>query len=489
MGYSVLLIDDEKTTREGLRMVIDAMGDGFQVIGEAGDGQEGIRLAEELRPSLIISDVRMPRMNGLDFAERVRSFDRLAEIIFISGFSDKEYLQKAIKLHAFEYLEKPLSPDKIMKTLREAASNYRAKVERSLREHSDFIYRLYRELPVDDAAMDRFSRDFGPEAGKTFHYRSGMVRRGPWSLSPGDMNRRLSAFFPEADVLTASAERDLLFLMISRQRLSPESVMSAEETLLGGDDTTSVIFGPMTMIIPDLSQAFLVLRGFYFLPFYRGWGRVYPYDPRLNRPGGEPAPLPREEVAASVKTGDFDRARALWEDFFQSAAEPPYADPETLVGEVSACLEETASSLSRLCPVPEPEETLRDLSHLEEYVRAVMEDFRVFYDQSSGSSRHVAMVKELILSRLSSPLSLSELADQLHLSESYLSRIFKEECGVGIHGYISSLRVERAASLLEKTTLPLQKIAMNVGFSSSDHFSRVFKRSKGVSPSEYRNRL
>lgn len=102
----VLMVDDEELTREGLRMSIPWESLGISQIFMAEDGEEGLRMALELKPDIILADVRMPRMDGITMAFEIRKTLRQCRFIFISGYCDKEYLKSAIQLSAVNYIEK-----------------------------------------------------------------------------------------------------------------------------------------------------------------------------------------------------------------------------------------------------------------------------------------------------------------------------------------------------------------------------------------------
>ncbi len=119
----LLIVDDEKLTREGLSASIDWKKLGIDAVAEADDGMHGYETALTFKPDIILSDVRMPRMNGIEMAEKLQLLNPALSIIFISGYSDKEYLKAAIKLKAVSYVEKPIDIEEISKAVRQACSD------------------------------------------------------------------------------------------------------------------------------------------------------------------------------------------------------------------------------------------------------------------------------------------------------------------------------------------------------------------------------
>ncbi len=116
----LMIVEDEENTRRGLRQFVPWGELGVSEICEAEDGLEALKVFAEENPDLILSDVRMPRMNGLEFARRIHECAPDCKIIFLSGFSDKEYLKAAIKLGAVDYIEKPLVMSELKAVVRRA---------------------------------------------------------------------------------------------------------------------------------------------------------------------------------------------------------------------------------------------------------------------------------------------------------------------------------------------------------------------------------
>lgn len=133
----LLIADDELLTREGLASSIDWESLGIHQIFQADDGIRALHIAKLQEPDIILSDIRMPRMNGIEMVEKLTEILPDTSIIFMSGYSDKEYLKAAIKLKAIDYVEKPLNPEEVRTTVLEAISR-RRKVLRS-RQNEDLL--------------------------------------------------------------------------------------------------------------------------------------------------------------------------------------------------------------------------------------------------------------------------------------------------------------------------------------------------------------
>ena len=150
----LLIVDDEIKTREGLRDFISWSELKIDTVQIACDGAEGLEVALEFNPDIIITDIRMSRMNGIDFATKCRTFLPNCKIIFISGYSDKEYLKSAIHLRAISYVEKPINIDEVIAAVSEAVELHLEQViQQSEIEHSNLVEEKTMNLIKEDCAL------------------------------------------------------------------------------------------------------------------------------------------------------------------------------------------------------------------------------------------------------------------------------------------------------------------------------------------------
>ena len=119
----LLIVDDEKLTREGIISSIAWESLGVSEVYQADDGVRGLELAKEIEPDIVLSDVRMPRMDGIEMSSRLKELFPNINIVFMSGYSDKEYLKAAIRLKAISYVEKPIDPQEIEDAITESLRN------------------------------------------------------------------------------------------------------------------------------------------------------------------------------------------------------------------------------------------------------------------------------------------------------------------------------------------------------------------------------
>ena len=145
----VFLVEDEFVIREGIKKNIDWEGHGYQFVGEASDGELAYPLIKKEKPDIVITDIRMPFMNGLELSKLIKKEMPLTEIIILSGFEEFEYAKEAIKLGVAQYLTKPISGDELLKEL----DLLSAKIEENKRERE--IREKYLSEMKEDTVNER----------------------------------------------------------------------------------------------------------------------------------------------------------------------------------------------------------------------------------------------------------------------------------------------------------------------------------------------
>ena len=121
--YRIILVDDEEEVRKGIIRKIDWETLGFQVVGDAENGEEALEMIEQLEPDMVMTDIRMPYMDGLTLSAKIRQKYPSIKIIIFSGFDDFEYAQQAIKLNVTEYILKPVNVEELTEILTRVHEN------------------------------------------------------------------------------------------------------------------------------------------------------------------------------------------------------------------------------------------------------------------------------------------------------------------------------------------------------------------------------
>lgn len=162
-----MIIDDEETIREGMRSVINWEKHNCAIIGEAEDGDEGVKLITELKPDIIFTDVRMPGLNGLEMISQISELHHRCIIIILTGFREFEYAQQAIRLGAFRLILKPTNTDELLQTIDDAVAELKRQAS-SQNELANLRTKLKELYGISQSAQDMPSSSSEPSSNSKY---------------------------------------------------------------------------------------------------------------------------------------------------------------------------------------------------------------------------------------------------------------------------------------------------------------------------------
>ncbi|MFS0724286.1 response regulator transcription factor [Paenibacillus sp. 1P07SE] len=492
----LLIADDDDYTREGLVETLPWASLGISEVLQARDGMEAIRIAASERPEVVLTDIRMPRLNGIAFAEKLVRLCPDSRLLFMSGYMDVDYLRSAIKLSAVDFIEKPLKLQEVeqaivkaihqLETHQQQDSIKEEKVALQRRQLAALLLRgaerermakLCREtgFPADQAYTVVVLRELFPfngEAGK-HDLAAGFWREHGCEVIMHDEENGQTELIVAYD---AKAGRRIDYLM---------SAFAVEflDAVTGIGQTASDLEG--------VSRSGETARQAAALAFYAPEQRCFRYDDgervederlpsllpelyRLIRDHQEQLPhwfgelcdgfaKRRSPMPDRVADSCASLAEALLEGCVLLREQPEYSDPYT---SLRACM------------------TLADVRS---YMCQLAERYVAEAERLSGYSRLVQeVIRYVALHYSRADLELAEIAGVVHLSSAHLSVLFKQETGHTIKQYISDYRIEAARKLIASGHCRMQEVAGRCGYASASYFAKAFKAATGYSPVEYK---
>ncbi|UQZ33414.1 hypothetical protein C2I18_07495 [Paenibacillus sp. PK3_47] len=515
-----MLVDDEPLTLESLKQYIEWSTLGVDRLETASNGAEGLKLAITFKPQIIISDVRMPRMNGIEFATKVREFDPEVKIIFLSGYSDKEYLKSAIHLKAVRYVEKPVKLTEITSALQESIRQYRSEqytrnFTRSFIEQkwlTRFIKeeKTYAELQAEEGPVPRLDFLAGmvlPLAIRLTSKLDGVETRQEESTER--IVQWLSQYFGEYS-LTGYVEAYTLLVLTGASSLQPDVQIEQAERLLeelyevfGVDFEFAVGIGPVTETGMGIGRACRLATEISRQQFFKGYGKVL-----IGTKEGDSRGITQEREDTFIREfrsalraehqADVHNLLAQITDELRSLMD---TDTKRITNIYFRCLitlhEFTVDKGLSVIETTQEERflwqeisRLYTLESLHDYVAGnVGAVFSQLIEKSAVSAR-VSVILDFIQAHyMDKGLTIRQIADNTYLTQTYLCALFKKEIGKTVNEYVTEIRMAKAKELLQNRRLKLYEVAMAIGITDSNYFSSLFKKSTGLTPSQYRERM
>lgn len=502
----IIIVDDEMLIREGLAKIIGKESPCFQVVGQFPDGEDVLRHLPGLEVDVVITDIRMPVIDGLELIKSLRATHPHIRSILMSGFTEFEYAREAIRASAVDYLLKPINKEQLFELL------YRLNDERESAREKEAVHRqrlihtcLHSEAVADfvweELALPRpYFVAFVQKAGFGEPEQAQECCRGSEGLDPEwlfdrfALRCRLTAYiFYFAEVPGAEDVN-----RIGRFLTGDAFHGGADGRVHAG---SSHVYNDVKMLKASYLEAKLACDT-----------GIYAHAPRYYVPcgaarGRQTPPQVQEITAAEweffTEQLHLLHAASLQEwiqrrfEHLRSASASPKAILETCCQ-----IEETAAAeIRELKDVFESpahagwkEQLLASLSFAEMkqlflsfFMGALAE---VQEARKEMGSKAVETVKRWIAENYSGHVELNTLANLVFLTPSYLSKLFKHETGLTVTEYIAEVRMKNAKRLLRtEPGMKVHQIGAEVGYPDPAYFNKLFKKMVGVTPNEYKKRL
>ncbi|QJC51105.1 response regulator transcription factor [Paenibacillus albicereus] len=527
--HKVMLVDDEGYARQGLKTMIDWKGCGYEVCGEAEDGEEALRLIGELSPDLVITDIRMPEVSGLELIRSVREQgNERVKFIIVSGYGDFAYAQQAIKFGVRDFILKPVDDVEVTDALRELAGQ----IEKDAREAGAAV-------PPIRSALDKLLRGEPPrDAGTAYARLLGVPERAPCGYLLVEAHPSPDAVKAGADNAEAEADaqgEDRLAEAISAAAAAlglkhdPSCVDRSAPGLYGFPVHPDPAAGAALEGLAERLAVRLGARLGRLFTVYAGcpaespsglrasrqealeamqYRFAYPERRALCRSALNGEELRRMELEPSehaalnerLEDGDPLRRQEAVRRLFERFREQRFA-PDAVHHALSRF---AFSAIAAIRSLGGDEKELRSLEPLlawrEEPVSpdGLRERFAAFAEESQelasrlrsrSAKGDIARIKQYIDSRFHEDISLKSIAARFYLNPVYLGQLFKKSYGVYFNDYLLQLRIQQAKLLLRRTDKRVYEIARSVGFDNPDYFICKFEKVEGKSPTSYRNEL
>ncbi len=521
MPYKAFFVEDEIVTREGIRDNVDWHGNGFEFCGEAPDGEIALPLIQTTQPDLLITDIKMPFMDGLELCKIVRERMPWVKIIILSGHDEFEYAQKAINLGVTEYLLKPVTVQDLHHVLQRISAQIDR--ERREREHLEKLKSqveenraALRERLLLNLAMGAVSSAEAIERGHLLDldlvagcYRVLVVRidlhNTPDSFDYHEYQCAQQALVEplerHPDVLLIKKDIEELVLIVKGG--TPEYLHERKDLLMhvirhqAGTAGCGVAIGCGTIKhrLTDIYQSFV--EALIEAQSIGGRDTVHPSS---NVGKAELLKINKSAVESYLRCGVKEDFPDFFDTFIHPLCEPAlksYLVKNYLVMDIALAAAKFVADLGgdvdRVVPALDNMETMlteiTSVEHIRDRVRDILVGALTYRD-GQANNQHSLMLQQvhdyIDQHYMDANLSLNEVAGQVNLSPSHFSTVFSQETGQTFKEYLTEVRIRRAKELLRSTTLRSFEISYQIGYSDPHYFSYVFRKHTGLSPKEYR---
>lgn len=407
--YSILIVDDETIISEGLKEVIKESSLPFKEIRTASSAAEALKMFEKNPFDVLLMDISMPQMNGLELAGEMKKIWPYTEVIFLTGFQDFEYARAALRLHSFDYLLKPMPDEELLGRLEAVVAELDGRWKNRFVYDSDSV-----------AASEQKNRETSEILRIQMKQKQADFGRLKSSGFPFDREQRLRIilFAYQTDQIRVRADvlHDWITEVLQKITYGYVCGFSAED-------------GYSVFLVQKAADSEEVFSG-----VYKALEEMQSYF----------------YTKLDLKMTILVSHRTVWEHWIELAGR----------------MLKRAKSLCQYGALYTYEEEENE--------------------QETDGNLLMYKIRDYIVQNPGEDLSLGRLAQMFHINPSYLSRSFHQTIQKPLSLYTTQVRVEEAKRLLRESNDRIYEIAQKVGFETQGYFTKVFSKSEGKTPKEYR---
>ena len=497
--FRIMVVEDESRMRRSIVEKINRSDKAFKVVGEYENGSDALLEIELLKPHVVLSDIRMPIMDGLTLLKKVKERYPGLLTVLLSGYPDFEYAREAIALQVEDYLLKPATHEnigKLLDNLRDKLLNNDKLIQSEVLQK--WAYPIRAGLDERENA-ERLGQELFYHAEYLLVYSACAVVNAPQAMEESDLLPFLES--GEEIYSIPAVEGTESIWVIGIHRCNEERIQRLKATMAAGDNnrmTTSVVIR-VQRLKSELNRCLLIARNvFREANLVEDSNFFYLDEQRIPEFPGMTLPLQIEQaLSRCVKMKNEQEFWRQLQAFFatedmKSASRNQWVRALQFLARAIARWHD--SDLMQV-NIPVMDRELEEavwqsdrLASLETNIKEVLAQlFEASADQGEKKDPWIDQLKRFLQNNYRTELSLSEIAEQFDLNPKYMIRAFKRETSVTPWEYVIGLRIDEAKRLIkEQPRLLFKDIAELVGYSDPYYFSKLFKKATNVTPTEYK---
>ncbi|ADL52888.1 response regulator transcription factor [Clostridium cellulovorans] len=521
----VLIVDDDKIIRKGLIKIISRKCPEVIIAGEATNGKNALHQLEQLDVNVVITDIKMPIMDGTELVEEISKLYPNIITVVLSGFDDYKYVRSVMKKGAVDYLLKPISEDELERIFKEAEEKLSSitKEELILKEVNEslngienlveekyLLKLIYNSQEFIKEGLSRIGKDNFDKDGK---FRAIVIGRDIFSkmiIEKEPISNIFDSLKLElVDVIRkAGLSNKTLFgevkgnIAIIIKYEEPEEIKDCIKILLNAINTEDISasvgiseeYGSITVTEKYFPQALKALS----YRFYFGFNSIIDFNEIKERENSVDLQKINELEEALIKSIEICKSKEVKgavERIITFLAEknvPPDVFRRKLHNIISAIIAlipevqyfNEESDENKILFIIDNLQTLWEMkTELPVLIYKMSEEIKDI--RLSRSTKIIELAKTYIEENYDRELTLKEVAEEVYLNPNYFSELFKAQTGKNFIDYLIEKRIKSSQEMLRKSTYKIYQVAEMVGYQEVTSFNRAFKKVVGISPSEY----
>lgn len=501
----VLIVDDQDVVRQGLVKMIRETNIGMEAVLEASDGEEALRVAQESDPDLILVDIMMPRLNGIELIESLKASGSRSHFAIISAYSDFDFAKKAIGCKVDDYLLKPVSQTELYKLLIETKDKIEddSAVSRRLRDRElMYYYKLLYDCLTGRDALANLSEILDALGFKAA--RPGFMVAVAGASAQGGFSEKdldaVAAALSHADIslLVFPREKSRIIAIGNMESSAAPAFERAAGSLASRYSRSGACFGVSEWLEGEQSLRKLYEQAFGAMKEAAGSGvEILKYSDMKSGTKVAVSMGECSRLLELINCGDKKGADALLDGmFFRMEGKLPGLNDAA--ASLSSLVKYLGTNIELLYPgqgdVKDVQDRLLEATTVFRVKSIAREAVDTLFARVAEVNKkdHASYVVNFLITeakkRFPGKVSLGELAGALGMNYNYVSGLFNKKIGVPFSEYIVGYRLEKAREMLGTGKWKISEVSDQCGFYDSKYFAKAFKKAYGMTPGEFRNK-
>lgn len=491
--YKVYLLDDEPFILEGLKYIIDWEEFGFEIAGTASNGKDGLNDILSKDIDLIITDIMMPKMTGLELMSRLKDAKYDAAFIVLSAFQEFQYAKEAISIGAENYLIKPIDTEELEKTIKSVINKLKKKDDENLNSkivNNEFMLKLIYSEDNESLVRKLESKGIDSDQGEICVV----------IVDTKDNKINITSIFENTNVYKdyknrycVTVENQLLIIFHKEEIENDILIKFKDEISESTGDKVYISRGKYIKNLKNLNYSFSTAKEIHeYKSVYPNisWIREYKectsYKTNLSY-------IQSEKLKKILMDKDYNKTISYVEDVFSNLKSDDDLTPKQIKTksiEVFLSVYNHFNDSKLMKGLENYLENVISTNSLEEIEKQLIDMIRYMQSKLEQTKESISPVILKLLGYIEDnyfyDLNLKEISDDYNINSIYLGQLFQKETGILFSDYLNNFRINKAKNLLTETSLKAAEIGELVGYANKNYFYRKFKGIVGITPSEWR---
>lgn len=526
--YKLVLVDDEELVINGFKRKIDWESLKIDIVGVAYDGLEALQVIKKTSPDIIITDIKMPVMDGLKLVENIRKNGEQIEVIILSGHEEFSYAKKAIKMGVDEYLLKPTSKQDIINAIQNVISKINNKkqnehtlqqmINKNKKQDKELIKQEILNIMMNQAENEPASfYKIKNKLGLYVKKKSVVILIEIDGIKEIEDQEKKLLIFGAVNIAneiinnkdnigwSSRIERNqIVAIMFYEQNLEDKEIQNKNLWIMHEIKeaiknylkiSITVVISSVLNDLSQLHKEYILIKEMMQNKVIFGKDKIYFAESmmelikELHKKEKKKAELidvisnsngylPKKEIQ------DF----LTIEENYQGWEYEEIIEILNILFHIHFINNKNEKIINQIKETKEKVASCESLHDINEYIQALLQ----MIEEARSSEKYgqlVSYVVQYIQSNYMNNIKLKDIAQEMYVTSNYLTTLFRKETGISFKKYLTKVRMDKAKLMLEKTEYKINEIVYLVGYEDEAYFSRMFKKCYGISPMQYRKNI